>query len=332
MGASRASKRSRRKEPAKKKSGAESCPAIGRAPLPERKPERAIRFAPEKALGAGGLCEVFAARDLLRLEHGDGAPLVAVKRLLPRYADDPAARRLLAREFFIARNITHSGVVRVFDLHEEAGALCLSMELLQGRSAYAMLERYPSGLGAAVYPLARQLLETLAALHRMGIAHGDVKPGNLMLERNSRLVLFDFNTAEAIPRPGRASSPVNQGLRSSLGLAAYSLLHASPERLEGRPPSFADDVFAACCTLYELAEGRHPFDRKSSLEAREAGMVPRPMSLRNDQRQKMLLRGLSFKAAQRPAAKELIEAFRLETAASRWFAWLHAGLYPEKEF
>lgn len=61
-------------------------------------------------------------------------------------------------------------------------------------------------------------------------------------------------------------------------------------------------------------------------------MTPRAMSLRNDQRQKMLLRGLSFKPAQRPAAKELIEAFRLESAASRWFAWLHPGLYPEKEY
>lgn len=252
MSASRASKRARRKDSAPKGHGLESGPAVGRA----LKKERAIRFAPEYPLGAGGLCEVFAARDLLCLEHGDGAPLVAVKRLLPEYARDPAALRLLAREFFIARNITHPGVIRVYDLHDEAGALCLSMELLEGRSAYAMLDRYPSGLGAAVYPLARQLFETLAALHHLGIAHGDVKPSNLMLERNNRLVLFDFNTAEAIPRPGRASSPVNQGLRSTLGLAAHSVLHASPERLEGRPPSFADDVFAACCTLYEL--GRRP--------------------------------------------------------------------------
>lgn len=207
MSASRASKRARRKDSAPKGHGLESGPAVGRA----LKKERAIRFAPEYPLGAGGLCEVFAARDLLCLEHGDGAPLVAVKRLLPEYARDPAALRLLAREFFIARNITHPGVIRVYDLHDEAGALCLSMELLEGRSAYAMLDRYPSGLGAAVYPLARQLFETLAALHHLGIAHGDVKPSNLMLERNNRLVLFDFNTAEAIPRPGRASSPVNPG-------------------------------------------------------------------------------------------------------------------------
>lgn len=325
MGASRAFPKSRRKH-AGKKDGYSGQNFV--QPLPN---EAVIRFVPEYTLGTGGLCEVFAAKDLLRVAHGDGVPRVAVKRLLPEYARNAAARRLLAREFFVARAVAHSGVVRVFDLHQEEWGMCLSMELLKGRSLYAVQADNPSGLGAAAFPWARRLFETLAVLHHLGIAHGDIKPANLMLESNNRLVLIDFNTAEFIVRPGRASSRSSQGLRSNLGLAAYSLLHASPERLEGQPPSFADDVFAACCTLYELAEGIHPFARHTSLEARDCGMSPPAMATWKDGRERWLLRGLSFNPARRPTARELEDAFRPETFAARWFARLQSSLNILKE-
>lgn len=289
-----------------------------------------IRFIPEQQLGAGGLCEVYSARDLLRLEYDDGFPHVAIKRLLVKHEQNPVARRLLAREFFIARNISHPGVVRVFDLHEEKGRLCLSMELLTGRNLYAVLGQHPSGLGTAAVPLARQLFRTLTLLHKLGIAHGDIKPANLMLEKGDRLVLFDFNTAEVIPKPGHASSPISQSLRSSLGLAAYSILHASPERLEGCPPSFADDVFAACCTIIELFEGIHPFTRHTALEARNAAMPKPRLAIGKTPEGKMLLQGISFNPALRPAAHELEEAFRPKKFVVRCFSSLCAGLIAKE--
>lgn len=276
-----------------------------------------IRFIPERLLGSGGLCEVIAARDLLRLEYDDGQPQVAVKRLLAGYEQNATARRLLAREFFIARHISHPGVVRVFDLHEEKGRLLLSMELLTGRSLYDLAGQYPAGMGAAALPLARQLFETLTLLHGLGIAHGDIKPANLMLEKGDRLVLLDFNTADVIPQAGCAASHVSQGLRSGLGLAACSLLHASPERLEGRPPSFADDIFAACCTIVEVMEGAHPFARQTSLEARKAALPPPRLRIGKGGAGKKLLRGLSFNPAMRPAAHELAAACRPQGLAAR---------------
>ena len=285
-----------------------------------------IRFIPEQQLGTGGLCEVYSARDLLRLEYDDGFPHVAVKRLRTAYEQNPAAHRLLAREFFIARNISHPGVVRVFDLHEEKGRLCLSMELLTGRNLYAMLGQSPSGLGTAAIPLARQLFRTLALLHEQGVAHGDIKPANLMLEKGNRLVLFDFNTAEIIPKPGHASSPISQSLRSSLGLAAYSILHASPERFEGSPPSFADDIFAACCTLIELFEGIHPFARHTALEARNSQMPKPRLTIGNTPEGKMLLRGISFNPALRPPAHELEAVFQPKNFAVRCFFSLYTSL------
>lgn len=289
-----------------------------------------VRFVPERQLGSGGLCEVYSAKDLLRLEHDDGLPQVALKRLLPRYEQNPVARRLLAREFFIARHISHPGVVRVFDLHEERGRLCLSMEMLTGRTLYSLLERHPAGMGPSALPLARRLLGTLAMLHGLGIAHGDIKPANLSLENEDRLVLFDFNTAEVSDRPGQVSSRISQSLRTNLGLSACSLLHASPERLEGHPPSFADDIFAACCTIAELLEGRHPFARRTALEARDARMPPPRLSMGKTPEGKMLLRGLSFDPALRPTARELEEAFRPSGFAVRCFSALYTSLIAKE--
>lgn len=102
---------------------------------------------------------------MLRLEYDDGQPQLAVKRLLAGYGQNATARRLLAREFFITRHISHPGVVRVFELHEEKGRLLLSMEILTGRSLYNLAGQYPVGMGTANLPLARQRFETLPLLH-----------------------------------------------------------------------------------------------------------------------------------------------------------------------
>lgn len=318
-------------KPGRKKGGRKKRPTAFSDAEREMK-AAGIRFLPECALGSGGLCEVFAARDLLRHEYGDGTPRVAIKRLLPEYACNPAARRLMAREFFIARNLCHPGIIRIFDLHEDQAGPFLSMELLAGKNLYIMQAEHPSGLGAAVIPLAYSLFETLSFLHAAGVAHGDVKPANLIQEGNNRLVLLDFNTAEIIPLPGCASSPICQGLRSSLGQAACSILHASPERLEGHAPSFEDDIFAACCTLYELAEGAHPFGRHTSREAERAGRKPADMSWRKARKEKMLLQGLSYDPVKRPTAAELAEAFRPERFEPWWISWLRGGRNTIKEF
>lgn len=290
----------------------------------------AIRFLPEKRIGIGALCEVHAAKDLLRLEYDDGCPNIAVKRLLAKYEKNPIARRLLAREFFITRNISYPGVVRVFDLHKENNNLYLSMELLAGQNLYDILGRNPSGLGMAAVPLARQLFKTMALLHGLGIIHGDIKPSNLILEKANRLVLLDFNTAEVIPKPGHATSHISQSLRSNLGIPAYSMLHASPERLQGHPLTFADDVFAACCTIIELMEGIHPFSRRTALEAKNsASELPR-LIIGKTPKGKMLLRGLSFNPASRPSARDLEEAFRPQTFANRYFSAICATLMPKE--
>jgi serine/threonine-protein kinase Stk1 len=263
------------------------------------------------------MCEVFSALDLCRLEWSDTAPQVAVKRLLPELAGNRQAQLALAREFFTLRHLVHPGVVRAYDLHREPGGICYSMELLEGLSLHQTEVAAPSGLGKDGLRIAARLFETLAYLHGKGVVHADVKPANLFTAPEGRLVLIDFNISQVTAKPGAACSPIAQGLRADLKFPAHSLLHSSPERLQSGCPSMADDVFAACCTVYELIEGRHPFKRLSSLEAAEKKMQPqKPGSLPGLQ-WKLLQQGLSFSATARPGADQLRRAFGAQSILSR---------------
>lgn len=258
------------------------------------------RFALDKILGSGGLCEVFSATDLLRVACGDQSPRVAIKRLLPEYAKVFKAQQLLVREFIITRALNHEGIIRFYDLHETTYGPIISMELLEGE----LLSSLRFGLKDRVLPIAQSLFRTLHLMHACRIAHGDIKPGNLMLERNSRLVLFDFNTASAESSVGAPSSAVARSICAELSIPSYSPLYASPARLAGALPSAADDVFSACCSLIELAEGLHPFNKKTSLEAQNNGAINTAIEYLPKRFRGLLMRGLSMEHSSRPTAQE----------------------------
>jgi serine/threonine-protein kinase Stk1 len=222
----------------------------------------------------------------------------------------------LAQEFFTLRHLVHPGIVRAYELHREPDGLCYSMELLEGLSLHQAQAAMPSGLGKDGLRIAAKLFETLEYLHSKGVVHADIKPANLFNAPEDRLVLIDFNISQVTARPGAACSPIAQGLRATLKLPAHSLLHASPERLRTGCPSNADDIFAACCTVYELIEGQHPFNRLSSLEAEEKQLrLQQPRGI-PDLQWKILRQGLSFSAADRPDADRLRRVFEAKSLFS----------------
>lgn len=263
------------------------------------------RFILEKVLGIGGLCEVCSATDLLRVACGDKSPHVAIKRLLPQYAKEFKAQQLLVREFIVTRTLSHEGIIRFYDLHETKYGPVISMELLEGK----LLSSLQLGIKEKILPIAQSLFKTLSVLHTSRVVHGDIKPGNLILEWNSRLVLFDFNTADAEPAVGAPSSAVTRSICAELNIPSFSPLYASPARLGGAPPMAADDIFSACCTLIELAEGLHPFNRKTSLESSESGSIKIELKYLPGKFQDLLKRGLSPEPGQRPAAQEFCSFF-----------------------
>jgi serine/threonine protein kinase len=196
-------------------------------------------------LGGGPLTVVFSAR---RLE--DDAPC-AVKLLRSDWEDQAAGIKLLQREARAGLAVEHPHLVRVLDTHVTKPPYYLVMEWLPGESLRTQLQRhYNLDLAHALW-IGRQAAEALAALHRGGFLHGDVKPDNIQLACEGRAVLLDLGFAH---RPGENAAFLRSGY--VLGTANY----LAPELCGPNPTAdLASDVFSLGATLFEMITGRLPY-------------------------------------------------------------------------
>jgi eukaryotic-like serine/threonine-protein kinase len=230
----------------------------------------------EAPLGAGGMGEVYRARDT-RLDRS-----VAIK-VLPDGFDDHANDRLrFEREAKIISQLNHPHICAVYDVGLYEGTSYLVMELIDGQSLADRLAKGPLPL-ADVLKYGAQMAEALDRAHRAGIVHRDLKPGNIMLTK-SGAKLLDFGLAK--PRPAlfsesdatahhTARKPITQE-----GTIVGTLQYMSPEQLEGLQADHRTDIFAFGAVLYEMATGKRAFEGKSSnsLIASIIKDDPRPMS------------------------------------------------------
>ena len=149
------------------------------------------RYRVEELLATGGMGEVWAARDLL-LDRA-----VAVKVLGGALAGDGRAAERLRREARAAARLEHPSIARVLDLGEQDGRPYLVMELLEGESLAARIDR----AGAMAAPEAARVVaavaDALEAAHRGGVVHRDVKPGNVFLTSDGEVKVLDFGIASA---------------------------------------------------------------------------------------------------------------------------------------
>jgi len=216
----------------------------------------AQRFCIQRYIARGGMGEVYEAHDALLDE------VVALKTVLVTASDDPRAQHRLRSEVQLTRRITHPNVCRVHDVHEhvfEDGMTFsfASMPLLRGQTLRQRLQR-GSLAPTEVENLGRQLLSGLAAVHRAGVVHGDLKSDNVMLLAGTgalpRVVIIDFGLARAAATPARGSLG-----RSANGSPPYM----APERLRGAPSSPASDVYAVGVVLFEALTGQLPCGKHS---------------------------------------------------------------------
>jgi len=220
------------------------------------------RYRIERLLGVGGMGAVYRARDLLREQFGDPAPWVALKTLNDDFAEYPDAHALLHGEYALTCRVHHAHVVRpfAFEVDFECQRAFLTLELLDGPTLDQFLADNPGGLAWPLFcEIAQPLLAALAAAHRQGILHGDIKPSNVVLARDG-LRLIDFGLGETC----HASLPHLSRQR----VKAWTLRYAALELLDGGPLTPASDLYAVACVLYELSSGRHPYRRLSARQAR----------------------------------------------------------------
>jgi WD40 repeat protein len=198
----------------------------------------------QRLLGRGGMGLVFQAEDL-QLRRP-----VALKVMRPDIDEKPGARERFLREARAAAVVRHEHVITIYQVGETDGVPFLVMELLAGESLEARCQKGRVPL-PEVLRLGREVAEGLAAAHRQGLIHRDVKPDNIWLEEpGDRVKLLDFGLVRAATGDGHVTQ---QGL--ILGTPAYM----APEQAAGEPVDARADLFSLGCVLYRLLAGRLAF-------------------------------------------------------------------------
>ncbi len=246
------------------------------------------RFILERVVGKGGTAVVYQARDMTASSDTTVSVRVALKAPHPDRADRARATARLQHEFAQASKLSHPNIVRMFELIEHADSCFITMELIEGRLLSTIVRDWTMLPRALANKILRSCAQALHHAHENDVVHGDFKPGNVFLTREEDVKIVDFGASAALS--GDSS-------RIPAGTPAY----ASPQVLDGETPDRRDDIFSYACVAYELLTGQHPFQHRSSLEARDAGATPtRAWNLTAPQ-WLGLLSALAWDREQRPA-------------------------------
>jgi eukaryotic-like serine/threonine-protein kinase len=211
-------------------------------------------------LGAGGMGEVYKARDT-RLGR-----TVAIKVLAPALSEDPAFRARFDREAQTISRLSNSHICTLYDVGKDGGVDYLVLEFLEGETLAELCRKGPVAPARAI-ALGLEICDALAAAHRAGVLHRDLKPGNVMLTP-SGVKLLDFGLAKASVEAAGVSTPHTAATVTTPLTARGTILGTSqymaPEQYEGRAADARSDIWAFGCVLYEMIAGQRPFDGETT--------------------------------------------------------------------
>jgi len=274
------------------------------------------RYRLERELGAGGMGTVYLASDT----EVPGESF-AVKVLKPEIREYPESLALLREEVRKTRSLQHPNIVGVYSLNADHGEVYMLMEYLEGKTLATLLEEdFGRGMPMVrAWPLIQDISAALAYAHDHNVIHSDLKPANVFITTSGRAKLLDFGIARAA-----------RGRRSSIDPAAFGALtpaYASCEMLQGMEPDERDDVYALGCVIYEMLSGKHPFARRSPLQARDAGIVVAPLASLTRAQNQALARALAFDRAKRtPSIEEVLKGLAAHTVTrSGMLRWVGAA-------
>ncbi len=223
------------------------------------------------ALGAGGMGEVYRARDL-RLGRD-----VAIK-ILPAYlAASSDARRRFEREAKTISGLNHPNICTLYDVGHQDGFDFIVMECLEGESLSKRLSKGPLPLEQAL-KYGVQIARGLSSAHRSGVIHRDLKPGNIMLTKSGAKIL-DFGLAKALPQMATDTTLTANALTSAVtepGNIVGTYPYMSPEQVQGKDLDTRSDMFSLGAVLYEMVSGRRAFGGENGFRVASAILETEP--------------------------------------------------------
>jgi Tol biopolymer transport system component len=218
-------------------------------------------FEIEAHLGAGGMGEVYRARDT-RLGRS-----VAVKMLPEAFALDPERIARFEREAKLLAALNHSNIAALYGLERSGGEPVLNflvMELVEGDTLAERIARGPVPVEEAL-TIAHQMAEALEAAHEKGIVHRDLKPANVKVTPEGKVKVLDFGLAKALEEASPGAGPMNTHsptfsiMATNVGMILGTAGYMSPEQARGHATDARSDVFSFACVLYEMLTGRRTF-------------------------------------------------------------------------
>ena len=229
-----------------------------------------------EAIGAGGMGEVYRARDT-RLERD-----VAVKILPAHLADDEDGLARFERETKAVAALSHPNILTIYDVGRHQGVPFAVMELLEGETLRERLEKGSLPLGKAV-ELALETTRGLAAAHAKGIIHRDVKPDNLFITSDGHLKILDFGLARSTTGLESTSddSAVTSARPTQAGTILGTIGYMSPEQVRGRTSDARSDIFSLGAVIYEMLTARRAFKGETTADTMSAILSEDPSEIRS---------------------------------------------------
>ncbi len=209
----------------------------------------ARRFEIIEEIGQGGMGTVYKAYDNKIRE------VVALKILKPEIASDLEVIERFRNEIKLARQVSHRHVCRMYDLGEEWLSIYISMEYVAGEDLKSFIRRSGHLTEVKAVGLAKQISEGLAEAHRLGVVHRDLKPQNVMIDKDGNAKIMDFGIARSLHTRGVTGTGV------IIGTPEYM----APEQAEGRDIDHRVDIYALGALLFEMVTGRVPFEGATPL-------------------------------------------------------------------
>jgi Tol biopolymer transport system component len=213
------------------------------------------------AIGAGGMGEVYRARDT-KLNRD-----IALKILPDAFASDPDRLARFTREAQTLASLNHPNIAAIYGIDEWQHVRALVMELVEGEDLSARIARGAMPIDEAL-PIAKQIAEALEAAHEQGIIHRDLKPANVKVRADGTVKVLDFGLAKAMDplsspsaAAALANSPTitNAAAMTAAGIILGTAAYMSPEQARGKVVDKRTDLWAFGCVLYEMLTGLRPF-------------------------------------------------------------------------